>query len=59
MKTLRLRVGEWMLIESDDAVQITRIQRSRRLSAPDIPVADRLVKITWKRPACESMNQAK
>src|ERR1700689_5427553 len=58
-KTLGLRVGEWMLIESDDAVQITRVQRSRRLSAPDTPAADRLVKITWKRPECESTSQVK
>jgi hypothetical protein len=52
-RTVGLRVGEHMLVESDDAVQITRIQRSRRLlTIPDVPVADRLVNIVFRRPQC-------
>lgn len=48
--TVGLRVGEQILIEADDTVQITRIQRSPRLvKAPSMPVADRLVTIKWKR----------
>ena len=51
--TVGLRVGEQMLTESDDAVQITRIQRSRPLPlARETPIADRLVTILWKRKEC-------
>jgi hypothetical protein len=51
--SLGLRVGEQMLTESDDAVQITRIQRSRPLPITrELPVADRLVTILWKRKEC-------
>lgn len=48
-----LRVGESMRVESDDTVQITRIQRSRPLLiTSEVPVADRLVKIVFRRPDC-------
>ena len=49
-----LREGEDAVIESDDTVQITRTQRTRRVvAAPEIPVADRLVKIVYKGRECE------
>ena len=48
-----LRVGEHMRVESDDTVQITRIQRSAPLLiTPEVPVADRLVKIVFRRTDC-------
>ena len=54
-QTMGLRIGEQALIESDETVQITRIQRSRPLLISGaLPVADRLVKIAWKRPECPS-----
>ena len=52
-RTVGLRVGEHLLIESDDAIEITRIQRSRPLlTTGELPVADRLVRIMFKRPEC-------
>lgn len=52
-REMGLRVGEHMRIQSDDAVEITRIQRSRPLlTSGELPVADRLVKIVFKRPDC-------
>lgn len=55
-KAVGLRVGEQMRVESDDTVQITRIQRSRPvLITPEIPVADRLVKIVFRRPDCHAV----
>jgi hypothetical protein len=52
--TIGLRVGERILIESDDTIQITRIQRSRPMlsAGGPLPVADRLVTMKWKRPEC-------
>jgi len=52
--TIGLRVGEHILIEADDVIQITRIQRSRpMLSATGpLPIADRLVTIKWMRFDC-------
>lgn len=48
-----LRPGEQMRIESYANVDITRIQRSRRLLTSDEnPIADRLVTIRFTRPAC-------
>lgn len=50
-----LRVGEQMRVESDDTVQITRIQRSRPLLiTSETPVADRLVTIAFKRSDCRN-----
>lgn len=52
-----LRVGEHMRVETDDGVQISRIQRSRRLvTTSEIPVADRLVKIAFRRLDCPELN---
>ena len=55
-----LRHGEYALLESDDAVQIKRIQSSGVLRlASKFPVADRLVTVQWKRPECQNVAEAK
>ena len=55
-----LRVGEYALIESDDSVEITRIQRNAPLLLTSkAPVADRLVTVQWKRPECQNVLAAK
>jgi hypothetical protein len=52
-ETLDLRPGEQMIAESDQAVSIVRIHRNRRLlNMPDMPAADRLVRIAWKGTDC-------
>jgi hypothetical protein len=57
-RTIGLRVGERMRVESDDAVEITRIQRSRPLlPASERPIADRLVRIVFRKPNCEKLTR--
>jgi hypothetical protein len=57
-RTIGLRVGEHMHVESDDSVEITRIQRSRPLLVTsEVPVADRLARIVFKRPECRDNAQ--
>ena len=51
-----LRRGEYALLESDDTVQIKRIQSSGVLRlAAKFPISDRLVTVQWKRPECQNV----
>ena len=55
-RTVGLRVGEHLRVDTWDAVEITRIQRSRRLlsTAEESSPGERLARIIFRRPECAS-----